>query len=157
MILKKICKYFLGILLGLPLFILILACPALDYRQFPLYFALEISYLVVAIFGPSNCCFGSTISKHGLQKILMWLLLLWIIIAILYTHYTWNEMNNIPFFCPSTYEYMFAENRIACQIRTANLLSMWSFLLLSILWVQFLCADWIDENLVITNKLVNDE
>ncbi|CAB4381340.1 unnamed protein product [Rhizophagus irregularis] len=127
-------------------------------------YTLPLKFLV-AIFGPfllisliiANCCFGSTISKHGLQKILMWLLLLWIIIAILYTHYTWNEMNNIPFFCPSTYEYMFAENRIACQIRTANLLSMWSFLLLSILWVQFLCADWIDENLVITNKLVNDE
>jgi hypothetical protein len=76
--------------------------------------------------------------------------------TVLYTHYTWNEMNNIPFFCPSTYKYISAENRISCQIRTANLLSMWSFLLLSILWVQFICAEWIDENLDISNKLVSD-
>ncbi|RIA86125.1 hypothetical protein C1645_780385 [Glomus cerebriforme] len=87
----------------------------------------------------------------------MWLLLLWIIVAILYTHYTWNEMNYIPFFCPATYKYVTAEIRIACQIRAANLISIWSFLLLSILWVQFMCAGWIDENLDISNKLVNND
>ena len=65
-------------------------------------------------------------------------------------------MGLVPLFCPANYKYVNKDIRIACQIRIANLISIWSFLILSILWVQFMCAGWIDENLDISYKLVND-
>ena len=65
-------------------------------------------------------------------------------------------MGLIPFFCPATYEYVSTEVRMACQIRAANLISIWSFLVLSLLWVQFICAGWIAEDLDISYKLVKE-
>ncbi|CAG8559070.1 1555_t:CDS:2 [Funneliformis caledonium] len=50
---------------------------------------------------------------------------LWLNIPIVYTIYTINELGDIPFYCPSNYDYKDPKLRTVCQIRLANLICMW--------------------------------
>ncbi|CAG8481629.1 1712_t:CDS:2 [Gigaspora rosea] len=46
-----------------------------------------------------------------------------------------DEIGSIPFTCPSDYPYKVAAIRTACIIRSANIICMWSFILLAVLWI----------------------
>lgn len=48
-------------------------------------------------------------------------------IIVIYTISTRNELGEIPFFCPEDYNYKSSTIRLACQIRAANIICMWSF------------------------------
>ncbi|CAG8668450.1 35990_t:CDS:1, partial [Gigaspora margarita] len=52
-----------------------------------------------------------------------------------YTILTANEMGNIPISCPNDYNYSSSSIKTACQIRLANLISMWALFGISIIFV----------------------
>ncbi|RIB28273.1 hypothetical protein C2G38_2137421 [Gigaspora rosea] len=54
---------------------------------------------------------------------------------LIYMNYTADEIGSIPFTCPSDYPYKVAAIRTACIIRSANIICMWSFILLAVLWI----------------------
>ncbi|RHZ48836.1 hypothetical protein Glove_541g20 [Diversispora epigaea] len=172
---KKFLKISLGIVLLIPLTILFFGCPTLEFFKIiffikskrKLEIAVEIIYLVISLFCPllvislsikkccSRCCL---ISYESLKQVLMWLLLLWLIWAFLYTHLTWGEFNDTSFFC-SDYqddEGFDKNSLIACKVRAANLICQWAFLFLAILWARFLHLGYIDESLDIGSRLVDN-
>ncbi|CAG8497567.1 11195_t:CDS:2 [Rhizophagus irregularis] len=50
---------------------------------------------------------------------------LWLVIPIIYTIFTINELGDIPFYCPTNYDYGEPGLRYVCQTRLANLICMW--------------------------------
>ncbi|CAG8640510.1 1116_t:CDS:2, partial [Acaulospora morrowiae] len=62
---------------------------------------------------------------------------------VVYTVLTINEMGNIPFSCPSDYPYSSEIIRTACQVRTANLISMWILEAISIIFVVAIFENWL--------------
>ncbi|CAG8437705.1 15524_t:CDS:2 [Acaulospora morrowiae] len=75
---------------------------------------------------------------------------------VLYTHFTWDEFGETPFFCPSNYFYGSKTLEMACKVRAANLICLWAFLFLAIAWARFLQVGYIDETFDISIKLVDD-
>ncbi|CAG8659603.1 547_t:CDS:2, partial [Ambispora leptoticha] len=51
----------------------------------------------------------------------------WLIVPSAYTAYTVNEMGNIPFTCPDSYNYSLPLLHTTCQIRATNLIFIWAY------------------------------
>ncbi|CAG8787366.1 13018_t:CDS:1, partial [Cetraspora pellucida] len=75
----------------------------------------------------------------------------------IYVNFTWNEMGDIPFFCPPNYEYASLEVKQACEVRAANLICQWTFLFLAIVWAKCSYDDSISEHLDLGKQLTDSE
>ncbi|RHZ79817.1 hypothetical protein Glove_140g113 [Diversispora epigaea] len=158
--------YAISLFLGIPLLILIFLCPSLQYAKIIIFLeaintsfrlnAYDILYLVVSMILPAiliikGICDLTFISLSIVLKTLARefhryaspLLLLWIFTAVLYTNYTSEEMKDIPFFCPSSFDYRLSIVRVACIIRSSNIICMWSFVFFISLWVTADCFNLI--------------
>ncbi|RIA86626.1 hypothetical protein C1645_878553 [Glomus cerebriforme] len=129
-----ICSIFCLMFAELPL---IFICPILEYRKLILfdeynipynryieytYFALTFFQLLLAFLVFCCCCFCA---REDLSKEFSLATILWLIIPIIYTFFTIDELGDIPFYCPSNYDYDKPELRYVCQTRLANLICMW--------------------------------
>ncbi|CAG8708811.1 13611_t:CDS:2 [Gigaspora rosea] len=56
-----------------------------------------------------------------------------------------NEMGNIPISCPNDYNYSSSSIKTACQIRLANLISMWALFGISIIFVLAVFTNMLPE------------
>ncbi|CAI2171298.1 4699_t:CDS:2 [Funneliformis geosporum] len=54
---------------------------------------------------------------------------------IVYTHYTRDDIGDIPFSCPSDYPYPIPKLRLACIIRATNFIFMWMYTCLNIVFL----------------------
>ncbi|CAG8444291.1 14800_t:CDS:2 [Dentiscutata erythropus] len=113
----------IGMILGIPLLFLLIICPFLEFLniQFSQY-----------IPGPTKAKWEKFIVEGF--YILVW----WIVAASIYTTYMvvydQDEIHNIPFFCPTSYDYQSKLIRAACKIRFLDMICMWLYVLFSILW-----------------------
>ncbi|CAI2169866.1 6556_t:CDS:2 [Funneliformis geosporum] len=54
---------------------------------------------------------------------------------VVYTHYTRDDIGDIPFSCPSDYPYPIPKLRLACIIRATNFIFMWMYTCLNIVFL----------------------
>jgi hypothetical protein len=116
---------------------LIFICPILEYQKLKLFDSYDISYnvyieysylaltvfqLLLAFLVLCCCCFCA---REDLSKEFSLATILWLIIPIIYTVYTVDELGDIPGYCPANYDYKDPQLRHVCQIRIANLACMW--------------------------------
>ncbi|CAI2166310.1 5535_t:CDS:2 [Funneliformis geosporum] len=96
---------------------LIVICPTLEYfklkyfNEFDIPYNRYVEYTVTII--------NLSLSSFSFATVL------WLNIPIVYTIYTINELGDIPFYCPSNYDYKDPKLRTVCQVRLANLICMW--------------------------------
>ncbi|CAG8568725.1 6084_t:CDS:2 [Acaulospora morrowiae] len=138
--------------------------------------ALDVLYLVVSLILPAVLIIDgtcdlelirfSTILEAIVQefnKFASPLLLLWIftaaspiyihgILEVLYTNYTSDEMGDVPFTCPASYDYEEQIVRIACIIRTSNIICMWLFAFFLALWIIAECFGLIGDDEEVSEK-----
>ncbi|CAB4412078.1 unnamed protein product [Rhizophagus irregularis] len=117
---------------------------------------MDYVYLTALVLGMSGfyCCHstkseGNNNYHYGISGTLVSL-----VIMILYTIFTKDEMGDIPFLCPANYPYTSHLIRTACQVRAANLLIMWispavAFLLVIVaLIISFCCCSGRENNCI---------
>ncbi|KAF0539378.1 hypothetical protein F8M41_007158 [Gigaspora margarita] len=135
---KCVCIYILII----PIVILTFLCPALEISKLSVFdqtngelvYNVWVEYAYLAL--TMSTIVGIYIFYSCLLVIekLSWYFLAvaccWLIFPFVYTYFTLNEMNGIPFLCPSDYPYKTDLIFGACKIRTANLFCMWIYFLL---------------------------
>ncbi|RIA90996.1 hypothetical protein C1645_875752 [Glomus cerebriforme] len=143
--------------LGFPLALLILLCPALDIAKIIIfnhtngelklydieYAYLSYSFLMVVILFCCTLCIArghDTAAENSVRSLSCFLPFIWIAVLVIYTISTRNEIGDIPFTCPSNYNYTSTTVHLACQIRTANIICMWSFTILITLFLLILLA-----------------
>ncbi|GBC07034.1 hypothetical protein RclHR1_00720043 [Rhizophagus clarus] len=96
----------------------------------------EYIYFLISFFVPwwiitTNCCVcfkqkGIFTPKELIRK-LIFMVIAWISISVVYTYLTRNDIGNIPYNCPSDYPYSEPKLYLACIIRTANFVIMWTY------------------------------
>ncbi|GBB96128.1 hypothetical protein RclHR1_02690013 [Rhizophagus clarus] len=129
-----ICSIFCLMFAELPL---IFICPILElqklrsfdehdipYNKYIEYTYLSLTFfqLLLAFLVFCCCCYCS---REDLSKEFSLATILWLIIPIIYTIFTTNELGDIPFYCPQNYDYKDPGLRYVCQTRLANLICMW--------------------------------
>ncbi|GBB90171.1 hypothetical protein RclHR1_17040002 [Rhizophagus clarus] len=130
--------------MSVPLVLLMLICPALDVAKIIIfdhtdgelklydieYAYLSYSFLMVVILLCCTICIARGFNKmveNSVRSLSCFLPFIWISVLVIYTISTRNELGDIPFFCPQDYNYKSPTIRLACKIRAANLICMWSF------------------------------
>ncbi|RGB38206.1 hypothetical protein C1646_812828 [Rhizophagus diaphanus] len=130
--------------LSIPLALLILVCPALDIAKIIIfnhtngelklydieYAYLSYSFLMVVVLFCCTICISrgfNNMAENSVKSLSCFLPFIWISVLVIYTISTRNELGEIPFFCPENYKYKSSTIRLACQIRAANIICVWSF------------------------------
>ncbi|RGB36379.1 hypothetical protein C1646_741784 [Rhizophagus diaphanus] len=129
-----ICSIFCLMFAELPL---IFICPILEIQKLRLfdehsipynkyieytYLSLTLFQLLLAFLIFCCCCY---FAREDLSKEFILTTVLWLVIPIIYTIFTINELGDIPFYCPTNYDYEEPGLRYVCQTRLANLICMW--------------------------------
>ncbi|KAF0468361.1 hypothetical protein F8M41_025818 [Gigaspora margarita] len=176
-------RYTIGIILGIPLLFLLIICPILEFIniQFSQYihgptkakwvkFIVEGFYFACTIWIPCHalvaclyhCCkpkFLIDVFKNNACYVFVW----WIVAASIYTIYMvvfdQEEIHNIPFNCPTSYDYQSQFIQAACKIRFINMICMWLYVLFGILWYAAGIFDYLPrkEDMKWWNKWFGDE
>ncbi|RIB17913.1 hypothetical protein C2G38_2087097 [Gigaspora rosea] len=137
-----------------PSFILICVCPVLEWQKIILfnesngelkynvwieysYLALTIVLIILYLFLCGCCCCVDLTKLNYKYKLAT---LLWLLVPILYTLATYNELGKIPMYCPSNYPYTSRIIQDACEIRLTNLVCMWLNFIFLILFMLSLCS-----------------
>ncbi|CAB4495298.1 unnamed protein product [Rhizophagus irregularis] len=106
--------------------LLLFVCPFLEIWKLKLFSDNQLStnlleYIYLALISYQIvmhviiCCFFNWLSSNGLKLIFIVSGILWLIIPAIYTHFTINELGNVPFLC----------SQLICKIRATNLIIMW--------------------------------
>ncbi|RHZ77924.1 hypothetical protein Glove_168g236 [Diversispora epigaea] len=144
-------------ILGIPLLLLMFICPALEITKFIYFkkhpdelefdnFIIEYCYLGISVLFPITVIISLIFTKCRIRILeemnkeeFLTVLFVWIIIAVVYTILTNQELRPVPYYCPSSYRYSTKIVEIACKIRLANIICMWLFVIFGILWVVSYC------------------
>ncbi|RHZ48983.1 hypothetical protein Glove_535g32 [Diversispora epigaea] len=154
---RSFLRYVVVILLCFAL-VLAFLCPILDLAKinifkevgspYTLNLHIEYSYLVISLITPywiflavmCRCWYKVDFTMKGIEFKLLYWILTWLAISTLYTLFTRDDIDDVPFNCPSDYSYPNHRYQLACQIREANFLAMWIFGGIGILLTIFIPA-----------------
>ncbi|KAF0557243.1 hypothetical protein F8M41_013767 [Gigaspora margarita] len=81
-----------------------------------------VVFMMYTIFGCDSIATEVITSTFGCGHVLSWL-----VVPSIYTAETANEMGNIPFTCPDSYNYSLPILHTTCQIRAINLIFIWAY------------------------------
>ncbi|RIB20949.1 hypothetical protein C2G38_2079491 [Gigaspora rosea] len=95
-----------------------------------------MSVMIFTIFGCDGIATDVITSAFGCGYVIAWL-----IVPSTYTAYTVNEMGNIPFTCPDSYNYTLPLLHTTCQIRATNLIFIWAYPTFLVFSAIFLAND----------------
>ncbi|CAG8456198.1 5753_t:CDS:2 [Acaulospora morrowiae] len=154
-------KRWFAAILDVTLILAMFLCPALGIAKIELFKEsngeihfnniIEHGYVIISLIMPcvviliatGKCNWGIQTPPDRLRSLLIAWPIFWLGISIAYTVLTINEMGDIPFSCPSDYSYSSTTIRTACQVRAANLISMWILEAISIIFVVAVFANWL--------------
>ncbi|CAB4433806.1 unnamed protein product [Rhizophagus irregularis] len=145
-------RYILGGLVGIWLLLVILA-PITEFGKILMFKmvskaelnrVIEYVYFLISFLVPwwivvTNCCVcfaqkGILTPKELIRK-LIFMVIVWIAISVFYTYFTKNDIGDVPSNCPPDYPYSEPKLRLACIMRTANYVIMWTYTSLLIIFL----------------------
>ncbi|RIA90446.1 hypothetical protein C1645_769914, partial [Glomus cerebriforme] len=142
-------------------FSLIFICPTFEFLKLelfekngvPIQKPIEYTYLVLTFLHIGLhlllilcCCFFGKKHFHLEFSVAT---ILWLVIPLIYTHYTIHELGDVPLSCPPDYPYENTKLFQLCHIRTANLFCMWLMFVITLISTLIMCiseetyASWV--------------
>ncbi|RIA90447.1 hypothetical protein C1645_769917 [Glomus cerebriforme] len=160
---------FAFVLIGFHILLLFL-CPALEIWKLKLFNdnripidVLEYIYPILIIYQIVMhfiiCCCFNWYNAERLKLTLTVAGILWLIIPVIYTRSTIKELGDVPFFCPSDYNYPFNTMKLICIVRASNLIVMWIRFVTIVFMVFFIekLNLWTDKKRKIGNNNNNNK
>ncbi|RIA90448.1 hypothetical protein C1645_769919 [Glomus cerebriforme] len=172
----KFIRFTLGVLVAIWL-ILVVVAPLVEFGKIMLFVfvrkehkielnsTIEFIYFLISFLVPwwivtSNCCACFTqvgLTPKELKTKLFIMVFVWIALSVNYAYFTRNDIEDIPLFCPSDYPYPVPKLRLACIIRAANYIVMWTYTDLLVIFLIAVLAGILpkEEDLIKKNKDFN--